>query len=139
MGAHSALKITCSSYYGGIFYTRNIHYRLKEEFDFPLIANHARIQRGAEVRTPPPLKNHKNIGFLSNIGPEPLTNHKATRLAFNVGPSSDRHANETPFQWYLDPPSPYSLKIIKVKPIALTTFCIRACTFIAVGQGRPLI
>ena len=35
----------------------------------------------------PPLKNHKNIGFLSNTGPDPLTNHKATKLAFNVGPS----------------------------------------------------
>ena len=26
----------------------------------------------------PPLKNHKNIGFLSNTGPDPLNNHKAT-------------------------------------------------------------
>ena len=26
----------------------------------------------------PPLKNHKNIGFISNIGPDPLKNHKAT-------------------------------------------------------------
>ena len=34
---------------------------------------HARIQRGGGqgVRTPL-LKNHKNIGFLSNIGPDPL-------------------------------------------------------------------
>ena len=35
-----------------------------------------------------PLKNHKNIGFLSNTGPEPLNIHKATKPAFNVGPSS---------------------------------------------------
>ena len=28
---------------------------------------------------PPPLKNHKNIGFLSNTGPDPLKNHKATK------------------------------------------------------------
>ena len=32
------------------------------------------------------LKNHKNIGFLSNTGPDPLKNHKATKPAFNVGP-----------------------------------------------------
>ena len=41
---------------------------------------------GQGVRTPP-LKNHKNIGFLSNSGPDPLKNHKATEPAFNVGPS----------------------------------------------------
>ena len=32
------------------------------------------------------LKNHKNIGFLSNTGPDPLKNHKATKPAFNAGP-----------------------------------------------------
>ena len=31
---------------------------------------------------PPPLKNHKNIGCLSNIGLDPLKNHKATKPAF---------------------------------------------------------
>ena len=31
-----------------------------------------------------PLKNHKNIDFLSNTGPDPHTNHKATKPAFNV-------------------------------------------------------
>ena len=36
----------------------------------------------------PTLKNHKNIGFLSNTGPDPLKNHKVTKPAFNVGPSS---------------------------------------------------
>ena len=35
-----------------------------------------------------PLKNHKNIGFLSNTGPDPLKNHNATKPTFNVGPSS---------------------------------------------------
>ena len=35
----------------------------------------------------PPLKNEKNIGFLSNAGPDPLKNHKATKPAFNVEPS----------------------------------------------------
>ena len=33
---------------------------------------------GLGVWTPPPLlKNHKNIGFLSNTGPGPMKNHKA--------------------------------------------------------------
>ena len=35
-----------------------------------------------------PLKNHKNIGFLSNTGPDPLKNHKAAQPIFNVGPPS---------------------------------------------------
>ena len=36
---------------------------------------------GLGVRTP--LKNHNNIGFLSNNGPNPLENHKATiKMAF---------------------------------------------------------
>ena len=43
-----------------------------------------RIQSGGTgVRTP--LKNHKNIGFLSNTGLDPLSNHKANKPAFNVG------------------------------------------------------
>ena len=41
----------------------------------------------------PPLKNHKNIGFLCNTGLDPLKNHKATKPAFNVGPSSARQRN----------------------------------------------
>ena len=48
---------------------------------------HGRIQRGGHgVRTP--LKNRKNIGFLSNTGPNHLKHHKATKPVFNVGPSS---------------------------------------------------
>ena len=41
----------------------------------------------------PPLKNHKNLGFLSNTGLDPLKNHKATKPEFNVGPSSARQQN----------------------------------------------
>ena len=41
----------------------------------------------------PLLKNHKNIGFLSNTGPDPLKNHKP---AFNVEPSSARQ--RSPFK-----------------------------------------
>ena len=47
---------------------------------------------GEGVRTHP-LKNHKNIGFLSNSCPDPLKNHKATKRAFNFGPSSARQRN----------------------------------------------
>ena len=42
---------------------------------------------------PLPLKNHKNIGFLSNTGPDPLNNYKASKPAFNVEPSSLRQRN----------------------------------------------
>ena len=41
----------------------------------------------------PPLKNHKNIGFLSNTGPDPLKNHKATKPAFSVVPLSAHQRN----------------------------------------------
>ena len=44
----------------------------------------------------PPLKNHKNLGFLSNTGPDLMKNHKATKPAFNVGPLSA--TSETPFK-----------------------------------------
>ena len=30
---------------------------------------------------PPPLMNHKNIGFLSNSGPDPQKNHKANQAS----------------------------------------------------------
>ena len=58
-------------------------------------AYHARIQIG-DMGSRHPLKNHKNIGFLSNTGPDPIKSHKALKLAFNVGPSSapsKRHLN----------------------------------------------
>ena len=60
----------------------------------------ARIQRGGggqEVRTPPPppaLKNHKNIGFLSNTGPEPLDIPSQHSML-----GHHRHVSETPFTW----------------------------------------
>ena len=50
---------------------------------------------------PAPLKNHKNIGFLSNTGRIP---EKATKPAFNVGPSSacQRNAISMVFRWWGD-------------------------------------
>ena len=52
----------------------------------------------------PPLKNHKNIGFLCNTGPDPLKNHKVTKPAFNVGPSSacQQNAISMAFHWRAD-------------------------------------
>ena len=55
------------------------------------------IQRGEGGPDPPPLKNHKNIGFLSNTGQDPLKNHKATEPVFNDVSSSA--VSETPFTW----------------------------------------
>ena len=58
-------------------------------FNFYYVSTCADPEGGGQgVRTP--LKNHKNIGFLSNTGPDPLENHKATKPAFNVGPSTAR-------------------------------------------------
>ena len=37
-----------------------------------------------------PLKNHKNIGFLSNAGPDSLKNLKSIKPAFNFVHSSAR-------------------------------------------------
>ena len=63
---------------------------LRLKFSF----NQVRIQRGDRGSgPPPPLENHKNIGFLINTGPDPLKNHKATKPAFNAGPSSARQQN----------------------------------------------
>ena len=58
-----------------------------------LLALSLRIQKGGQgVQTP--MKNHKNIGFLSNAGLDPLKNQKAAKPAFNVRPSSTRqHLN----------------------------------------------
>ena len=47
---------------------------------------------------PHPLKNHKNIGVLSNTGTHPLNKHKAAKPAFNVGPSL---AQGNTFRWLL--------------------------------------
>ena len=75
--------------------------------------------RGSRLGTggPDPLKNHKNIGFLSNTGPYPVENHKAIKLAINVGLSSARQRdNDGPLIVVFDPTSPHQLKknVVKV-------------------------
>ena len=71
----------------------------------PMNAIYGWIQREGERGSgPPPLKNHKSIGFLCNTGPDPLKNYKATKPAFNVGPSSARQQNTISmvFRWQAD-------------------------------------
>ena len=58
---------------------------------------HVRIQRGTGGPDPPPLKNHKNIGFLSNFGPDPLQITKLLSQHSMLG--HHQHASETPFKW----------------------------------------
>ena len=90
--------------------------------------------------TPPPLKNHKNIGFLSNTGPDPLKNHKDTKLAFNVGQSSahQRNAIQIAFCWRADDgpfimifgssiPSSTKTNKFQIWTPSDKTFWIRAC------------
>ena len=48
---------------------------------------------GGGTEGPDPLKNHENIGFLSNTGSEPLKNYTAAKQAFKVGLSSARQQN----------------------------------------------
>ena len=51
--------------------------------------------RGGGNGPGPPLKNHKNIGFLSNTGPDPLTIIKLPSQHSMLG--LHRHASKTPF------------------------------------------
>ena len=63
-------------------------------------ACHGRIQRGGggqKVLTPQ--KNHKNIGFPSNIDADPLKITKLPSQHSMVG--CYRHTSKTPFQWHL--------------------------------------
>ena len=73
---------------------------------------------------PPPMKNHKTIGFLTNTGPVPLKTHN---MLGHVGPSSARQRNAIAmaFRWrtddgpfisvlYLDLLSSYQLKMIMI-------------------------
>ena len=45
----------------------------------------------------PPLKNHKNIGFLSNTGTDPQKITKLPRKYIML--SHHRHVSKTPFNW----------------------------------------
>ena len=61
---------------------------LLEQEDLKVLKAISGSRGGDRGSGPPPLKNQKNIGFLSNTGLNPLENHKTTKLAFNVGPLS---------------------------------------------------
>ena len=56
-----------------------------------ILGCHGRIQRGDRVSGPPPLTNHKKLGFLSNTGPDLLKNHKL--------PSQHSVLGHYPFKW----------------------------------------
>ena len=61
---------------------------------------HARIQREGGTGGPDrPLKNHQNIGFLSNTGPDPLKVRKLPNRYSMLG--HHLHARETSFNGVL--------------------------------------
>ena len=61
---------------------------------------HARIQSGDRGSgPPPPLKNHKNKGFLSNTGPDPLKIEKLPSQHSMLGHHRPAPISETPFKW----------------------------------------
>ena len=62
-----------------------------------LNSRHVRTQRGQGFRTPPPLKNHKNIGVRSKTGLDSLKITKLQSQHSLLG--HRRHASETPFKW----------------------------------------
>ena len=61
------------------------------------------LMRGSRVGTggpdPPPLKNHKNKGFLSNTGPDPLKIEKLPSQHSMLGHHRPAPISETPFKW----------------------------------------
>ena len=67
-----------------------IQYRPKQLF--PMLMRGFR--GGGGCRTPPPLENHKKIGFLSNTGQDSLKTHSQHPML-----GHHRHASETPFKW----------------------------------------
>ena len=66
------------------------------DYIFMILNDHVRIQRG-EQGVWAPLKNKKNIGFLSNTGLDQLKITKLLSQHSMLG--HHRHANETPFIW----------------------------------------
>ena len=61
-----------------------------------IVRSHARIQRGEDRGSGRPLKNHKNIEFLSNTGPDPQEFSKLPSQHSTLG--HHRNASETPFK-----------------------------------------
>ena len=91
-----------------------------------------RRSRGGRGVWTPLLKNHKNIGFLSNTGPDPLKITKLPKPSFNVGLSSERcRADNAPlimvFEFSL--PSKTKKKCCQSWTPSNKTFWIRACIF----------
>ena len=64
----------------------------------PLLSTGMHRSRGDDMG-PDPLKNHKNIGLLSNTGPDPLKITKLPSQHSMLG--HHRPTSETPFKWCL--------------------------------------
>ena len=94
-----ASQITCMS----IHVTMSIKCHTNRK---PCSVSWADPERGQGIRTPPPLENHKNIGFLSNTGPDPLKNHNTTKPSFIFGPLIGMPAKRplrVEFAWTVSP------------------------------------
>ena len=88
-----------------------------------------------------PLKNHKNIGFPSNIDPDSLKIHKASKLAFSVGSSWAFYwrADDGPFIVIFGPYIPSLTKerkkTYRIGTPSDETFWIRACISIDLKEA----
>ena len=85
--------------------------------------NHGRVQRGdrGSGPTPPPLKNHKNIGFRSNTGPNPL--HITKLLSGHSMLGHHRDSSEPPFLafcWLVDD-GPFIAVFVSYIPLSTKT------------------
>ena len=78
-----------------------------------IVRSHAGIQRGDRGSGPPPLKNHKNIEFLSNTGPDPLKFSKLPSQHSTLG--HHRHASETPFKAFSAPLQKKKKNVVRVR------------------------
>ena len=98
----------------------NMQYVTDQSF-IPLLGKHMCGSRGRTGGPdPPPLENHKNIGFSSNTGPDPLKNRSyqtSIKCWAIIGTPAKRHLMA--FRWraddgslivYLDPPSSHQQK-----------------------------
>ena len=69
------------------------------------------------VSGPHPLKNHKNIEFLSNSGPDLLNNHKAAKPKINIRPSSNTwRADDGPLLVLFRSSLPSYKNVVRVGP-----------------------
>ena len=85
------------------------HDKMGFQYSIHWLVPYARIQRGGQGVRTTPLKNHKNIEFLSNTGPDPLKFSKSQsyqasiqRWAIIGPPANQRNAIQMAFRWRAD-------------------------------------